>query len=173
MFNFLVTASDDTWEQPGYEYPRVRFLEYISDEIAESFRELRSAQLAALALPSGAFLLFAHDATLDEEGTPKISVQRIAVTDKMAALRHLDQLNINESTDFPYIENSTKYLAQKFSFRSPASSACRRCYSAPHPCKQRDPVPFKPRIPAESLVPRMGTGQSWIVHLTSVEEGFV
>lgn len=31
-----------------------------------------------------------------------------------------DQLNINESTVFPYIENSAKYLAQKFAFRNPS-----------------------------------------------------
>lgn len=73
-----------------------------------------------IAFQSGAFLLFGHDATLDEAGTPEISVQRIAVTDKETVLRQLDQLNINESTVFPYIENSAKYLAQKFAFRSPS-----------------------------------------------------
>lgn len=72
-----------------------------------------------IAFQSGAFLLFGHDATLNEGGTPEISVQRIAVTNKDAVLRQLDQLNINESTVFPYIENSAKYLAQKFVFRSP------------------------------------------------------
>lgn len=73
-----------------------------------------------IAFQSGAFLLFGHDATLDESGTPEISVQRIAVTDKEAVLKQLDQLNINESTVFPYIENSAKYLAQKFAFHSPS-----------------------------------------------------
>jgi FRG domain len=72
-----------------------------------------------IAFQSGAFLLFGHDATLNEGGTPEISVQRIAVTNKETVLRQLDQLNINESTVFPYIENSAKYLAQKFAFRSP------------------------------------------------------
>lgn len=73
-----------------------------------------------IAFQSGAFLLFGQDATLDEGGTPEISVRRIAVTNKEAVLRQLDQLNINESTVFPYIENSAKYLAQKFAFRSPS-----------------------------------------------------
>lgn len=73
-----------------------------------------------IAFQSGAFLLFGHDATLNESGTPEISVQRIAVTNKEMVLRQLDQLNINESTVFPYIENSAKYLAQKFAFRSPS-----------------------------------------------------
>lgn len=72
-----------------------------------------------IAFQSGAFLLFGQDATLDEGGNPEIAVQRIAVTNKAAVLRQLDQLNINESTVFPYIENSAKYLAQKFAFQSP------------------------------------------------------
>lgn len=73
-----------------------------------------------IAFQSGAFLLFGQDATLDEGGTPEISVQRIAVSNKETVLRQLDQLNINESTVFPYIENSAKYLAQKFAFRNPS-----------------------------------------------------
>jgi hypothetical protein len=48
MFNFLVTAADGAWDQPSYMYPRVRFLEFTSDDIAASFRELKSAQLTAL-----------------------------------------------------------------------------------------------------------------------------
>lgn len=71
-----------------------------------------------IAFQSGAFLLFGQDATLDEGGTAEISVQRIAVTNKEIVLRQLDQLNINESTVFPYIESSAKYLAQKFAFRN-------------------------------------------------------
>jgi hypothetical protein len=72
-----------------------------------------------IAFQSGAFLLFGYDATLDEGGSPEISVQRIAVTKKGNVLKQLDQLNINESTVFPYIENSAKYIAQKFSFQDP------------------------------------------------------
>ncbi|MGN7918589.1 FRG domain-containing protein [Lysobacter sp. 22409] len=70
-----------------------------------------------IAFQSGAFLLFGHDATLDEVGTPEISVQRIGVSNKRAVLKQLDQLNINESTVFPYIESSAKYIASKFQFR--------------------------------------------------------
>ena len=72
-----------------------------------------------IAFQSGAFLLFGSDATLDEGGSPEISVQRISVKNKGAVLKQLDQLNINESTVFPYIENSAKYIAHKFSFRDP------------------------------------------------------
>ncbi|MBB3760371.1 FRG domain-containing protein [Xanthomonas arboricola] len=70
-----------------------------------------------IAFQSGAFLLFGHDATLDEGGTPEISVQRIGVSNKRAVLKQLDQLNINESTVFPYIESSAKYIASKFQFK--------------------------------------------------------
>lgn len=65
---------------------------------------------------SGAFLLFGLDAIFDEEGTPEIKVSRITVSNKDAILEELDLLNINESTVFPYIENSAKYVADKFKF---------------------------------------------------------
>lgn len=62
----------------------------------------------------GAFLVFGHDAVLDELGTPKIGVKRIAIANKEKMLKELDQLNINERTVFPYIENSARYIANKF-----------------------------------------------------------
>ena len=65
---------------------------------------------------SGAFLLFGLDAVLNESGTDEIGVTRITVSGKAEILRQLDLLNINESTVFPYIENSAKYVAQKYSF---------------------------------------------------------
>lgn len=70
-----------------------------------------------ISFQSGAFLLFGQDAVLDERGTPEIHVERIAVTDKANIRAQLDLLNINESTVFPYIENSARYVAQKYSFR--------------------------------------------------------
>lgn len=70
-----------------------------------------------ISFQSGAFLLFGHDAVLDELGTPKIGVTRIEVTSKASMLEDLDRLGINERTVFPYIENSARYIAQKFSFR--------------------------------------------------------
>ncbi|WP_448680288.1 FRG domain-containing protein [Pseudomonas nicosulfuronedens] len=71
---------------------------------------------ARISSQSGAFLLFGIDAVLDEKGTPEIHVSRIAIADKAKILEELDLLNINESTVFPYIENSAKYVAQKHSF---------------------------------------------------------
>jgi len=66
---------------------------------------------------SGAFLLFGLDAVLDEKGTPEIGVTRISISNKAAILEQLDLLNINQSTVFPQIENSAKYVAQKYSFK--------------------------------------------------------
>lgn len=65
---------------------------------------------------SGAFLLYGIDAVMDEEGTPEIIVTRITVDNKAKILKELDLLNINESTVFPYIENSAKYVAEKYKF---------------------------------------------------------
>lgn len=67
---------------------------------------------------SGAFLLFGLDAVLDEKGTQDIQVARISVTNKASILKELDLLNINESTVFPYIENSARYVAQKYAFNN-------------------------------------------------------
>lgn len=68
---------------------------------------------------SGAFLLFGIDAALNEEGTENIQIYRISIKkeDKQNILNELDLLNINESSVFPYIENSAKYVAQKYKFK--------------------------------------------------------
>lgn len=65
---------------------------------------------------AGAFLLFGEDAIFDEETNHDIKFSRIRVGDKSRILRELDQLNINDSTVFPNIENTAKYVAQKFKF---------------------------------------------------------
>lgn len=67
---------------------------------------------------SGAFLLFGFEAVLNENGTEEIGVKRIGVTNKAEILRQLDLLNINESTVFPDIESSAKYVANKYSFKN-------------------------------------------------------
>ncbi|ART79543.1 FRG domain-containing protein [Oceanisphaera avium] len=71
---------------------------------------------------SGAFLLFGLDAVFDESGTPDIEISRITITNKKSILKELDLLNINESTVFPYIENSAKYVADKFKFNKSIQS---------------------------------------------------
>ncbi|HDI3254017.1 TPA: hypothetical protein PMC85_003613, partial [Vibrio cholerae] len=65
---------------------------------------------------SGAFLLFGHEVIFDEKGTEEIEVLRITITNKTVLLKELDLLNINESTVFPYIENSARYVADKYKF---------------------------------------------------------
>lgn len=75
---------------------------------------------------SGAFLLFGLDAVFDEEGTTEIKVSRITVGNKKAILKELDLLNINESTVFPYIENSAKYVAEKFKFNKAMQPTAKR-----------------------------------------------
>lgn len=70
-----------------------------------------------IAFQSGAFLLFGNDATLEEGGNNDIAVTRIPVANKMLVLKQLDQMNINDSTVFPYIESSARYIAEKFAFQ--------------------------------------------------------
>jgi len=65
---------------------------------------------------SGAFLLFGIDAVLDEGGDTSIKVERLPVQNKASILRELDLLNINESTVFPNIESSARYVAKKYAF---------------------------------------------------------
>ncbi|WP_322520722.1 FRG domain-containing protein [Guyparkeria halophila] len=73
-----------------------------------------------IASQSGAFLLFGQDAVFDESGTDDIDIARVSVSNKKDILEELDLLNINESTVFPYIENSARYVARKFSFEKGA-----------------------------------------------------
>lgn len=73
-----------------------------------------------IASQSGAFLLFGIDSSLNEEGTESIQINRVVIKkeDKSKILIELDLLNVNESSVFPYIENSAKYIAQKYKFQS-------------------------------------------------------
>lgn len=65
---------------------------------------------------SGAFLLFGLGAELPENGTAQIVIDRIDIKaeEKKKILKELDALSINESTAFPYIENSARYIAKKY-----------------------------------------------------------
>ena len=65
---------------------------------------------------SGSFLLFGLDAKLEDENDFdfKINHYLIQPENKSKILRELDLLNINESTVFPYLENSAKYISNKF-----------------------------------------------------------
>jgi hypothetical protein len=97
-------------EKPYFE-PKI-----IPDDLSKVFCVKGKQSNDRISSQSGAFLLYGLDAVLDEEGTPEISVTRITVANKASILKELDLLNINESTVFPYIENSAKYVADKYKF---------------------------------------------------------
>jgi hypothetical protein len=65
---------------------------------------------------SGAFLLFGLEVALPEDGSDDIAVDRITINanEKDKILGELDALSLNESTVFPYIENSARYIASKY-----------------------------------------------------------
>ncbi|WP_404982770.1 FRG domain-containing protein [Cobetia marina] len=66
---------------------------------------------------SGAFLLFGQDAVIDDDINVDIDRIYIESKNKKTILKELDLMNINDSTVFPYIENSAKYIAEKFRFK--------------------------------------------------------
>lgn len=66
-----------------------------------------------IASQSGSFLLFGIDAIFSEHGTEDIKIERIEINNKKELLKDLDTLNINQSTVFPHIESSAKYIASK------------------------------------------------------------
>lgn len=65
---------------------------------------------------SGAFLIFGLDAVLPEAGSAHIKIERMTINAaaKAKIIEELDQLALNESTIFPYIENSARYIAAKY-----------------------------------------------------------
>ncbi|END6669619.1 hypothetical protein ABMO42_004871, partial [Escherichia coli] len=65
---------------------------------------------------SGSFLLFGTEMMMSDFGTPEISIERIIIckNEKERILEDLDKMNINESTVYPYIENSAKYIKRKY-----------------------------------------------------------
>ncbi|PIT09200.1 hypothetical protein BGI30_08585 [Snodgrassella alvi] len=62
---------------------------------------------------SGVFLLFGLNAVLDESGNDYIQIKRIKINNRKKILDELDLLNINESTVFPDIESSARYISYK------------------------------------------------------------
>ena len=65
---------------------------------------------------SGAFLIFGLDASLPETGNTDIEIERMTMSagSKKKIIQELDTLALNESTIFPYIENSARYIAAKY-----------------------------------------------------------
>jgi hypothetical protein len=48
VYNFLVTAKDDAWSLPAYEYERDRFGEYTSPALKERFKSLTAQVIEEL-----------------------------------------------------------------------------------------------------------------------------
>lgn len=69
-----------------------------------------------IAFQSGSFLLFGHDAQLPESGSPAIEIERVAISasSKKKIMKELSQLNINVSTVYPLLDNSSKFTAEKY-----------------------------------------------------------
>lgn len=63
-----------------------------------------------ISFQSGAFLLFSLESDIKEE----IEKHEIEIENKEEILKELKLLNINESTVFPYIENSAKYIVDEY-----------------------------------------------------------
>jgi hypothetical protein len=64
---------------------------------------------------AGAFLLFGLTSHLDTHSVPGIVVERIRINarNKVAILKELDRMSINESTMFPEIEKAALYIRKK------------------------------------------------------------
>ena len=100
--------------------PVTRLLHFVREEKSYFLSKIVSADLKRILCvkgrmtnnritsQSGAFLLFGLNATLPEAGNADVAVERITIkaSEKAKIIRELDSLNINESTVFPYIENS-------------------------------------------------------------------
>jgi len=69
-----------------------------------------------IAFQAGSFLLFGHDAQLPEAGSPEIEIERVAISasSKRKIMKELSQLNINVSTVYPLLDNSSKFTAEKY-----------------------------------------------------------
>lgn len=67
---------------------------------------------------SGAFFLFGHQVSFNEEKLNGINIERVIVKNKTSILKELDLLNINESTVFPQTDSSARYIAQKFTAKN-------------------------------------------------------
>jgi len=65
---------------------------------------------------AGAFLLFGNESYVEANGVPGITIDRVLINghEKRHILGELDALNIKESTVFPYIENSARYIRDRY-----------------------------------------------------------
>lgn len=66
---------------------------------------------------SGAFLLFGHEALLPEWGNEGIEVSRVRIMEKAKILTQLNAININATTVYPSIEQTTVHLRDQHLMR--------------------------------------------------------
>lgn len=73
MFNLMVTAGDNAWEEGVYVWDRSRILEYTEDKIRESLQDLTENNLQLLSTLPTLFMYEQH-----AEGTPRVgTIKRI------------------------------------------------------------------------------------------------
>jgi hypothetical protein len=63
---------------------------------------------------SGAFLLFGHEAVLPESGQEGIEIARVTIVNKADILAQLDRININATTVYPSIDQTTIHLRDRY-----------------------------------------------------------
>lgn len=63
---------------------------------------------------SGAFLLFGHEAVLPEAGQEGIEIARVTITNKQRILNQLDSININATTVYPSVDQTTVHLRARY-----------------------------------------------------------
>jgi hypothetical protein len=63
---------------------------------------------------SGAFLLFGHEAALPESGQEGIEIARVTIVNKQRILEQLDRININATTMYPSIDETTVHLRERY-----------------------------------------------------------
>jgi FRG domain len=62
----------------------------------------------------GAFLLFGHEVTLPESGEEGIEIARVTINNKRQILSQLDSININATTVYPSIDQTTGHLRDRY-----------------------------------------------------------
>jgi hypothetical protein len=70
----------------------------------------------------GSFLLFGHNATLDENDK-ELGVSRIVIRNKSHIMDQLERLNIKESVVYASLENSAREIAEKYAYLDPPADA--------------------------------------------------
>lgn len=63
---------------------------------------------------AGAFLLFGHETTLPEAGEEGLEIARVTIGNKRHILEQLDSININATTVYPSIDQTTVHLRNRY-----------------------------------------------------------